>query len=75
MNKIVALRSDVLVCGVVVGHNCICLREPGHCGSHVFRDETGTSHLLQTGFCEISFEIPEPVARKAIGDITWTWAE
>ena len=75
MNSLVALKGDMILCGSVRGHDCICLRPSNHFGSHVFKDKTGKHYLLQTGFGEISFEIARPIAEKAIMDKYWTWSE
>ncbi len=75
MNKHIKLHNDALVCGTITGHDCICLREPGHWGIHMFRGEAGEYRVLQVGFYQISFEIPEPIAKIAMKDKDWTWSE
>lgn len=75
MNKHVMLNDNTVLCGTVRGRNCVCLREPGHWGIHMFRDENGKPYLLHIGFCEISFEVTEVVAEKAMTDKHWTWSE
>lgn len=75
MNQHVTLRNDVLVCGMVAGHDCTCLREPGHWGVHMFMDEDSEYNVLQVGFYQISFKIPKAIAEIAMNDKHWTWSE
>lgn len=75
MNRHVTLNDNEVLCGSVRGYDCICLRQPGHWGPHIFKEVTNRYRVLQVAFCQISFEIPEAVADKAMADKDWTWSE
>lgn len=69
-------RASSRVCGSIsTDPLCVCIRPPGHWGPHVTISQWNTFRLVQTSCCPISFEIAEAVARKAMHDPNWTWAE